>query len=336
MQPDLQAEPMERRDYEAATLMRQHPPVLRNENKQQLFWIACPPDAIHSGRLSYSRWAEMPLPASVEPARAAELVVVRDGFYDYCPMLEGGAGVEWHVNFADPRLFVAYGLASMAQDELQAAEHPVLGALREALIAEGLPAVTVERGRPTPVLVTGVERRVHLATAPNAAEGRPDGLYGGPFRGAYPLAIRRATTVLDPPTITNLIAIAAPVGGYGRYALDQIEFTIATAFSGFRAARLESDRVTGHVAQVVVHTGFWGCGAFGGNHVLMSLLQILAAQLAGVDRLVFYAGEPARRAPIEKALTIASSQLGASAMPSEEVLVRVAALGLEWGASDGN
>ena len=34
--------------------------------------------------------------------------------------MEGGA--EWHVNFADPRLFVSYGSGLFAQDEMQVAE----------------------------------------------------------------------------------------------------------------------------------------------------------------------------------------------------------------------
>ena len=52
--------------------MRQHPAVLRNENKQVLFAIACPAGAVHSGRLEYSRWPEIPLPLPLEldPVRA--------------------------------------------------------------------------------------------------------------------------------------------------------------------------------------------------------------------------------------------------------------------------
>ena len=41
-------------------------PVLRNENKQVLFAIACPAGAVHSGRLEYSRWPEIPLPLPLE------------------------------------------------------------------------------------------------------------------------------------------------------------------------------------------------------------------------------------------------------------------------------
>ena len=46
-----------------------------------------------------------------------------------------------------------------------------------------------------------------------------------------------------------------------------------TLIAGFRAAVLESD---GNA--VVVHTGFCGCGAFGGHRVLMAMLQLVAAE----------------------------------------------------------
>ncbi len=109
-------EPLQRRTYPAAKLMRRHPGVLRNENKQVIFAIGCPVGAVHSGQLEYSRWPELPLPAQVEPVRAARLGVVRDGHYDYQPILDAGVGVEWHVNFADPNLFYAYGSALKSHD----------------------------------------------------------------------------------------------------------------------------------------------------------------------------------------------------------------------------
>src|SRR3954452_20853729 len=117
-------EPLQRRSYPAAQLVRQHPPVLRHENKQLLFAIACPTGTVHSGRLEYTRWPDMPLPLPLEldPGRLNALVLVRDGYYDYRPNLDTGVGVEWHVNFADPNLFYAYGSVFFAQDEIQVAE----------------------------------------------------------------------------------------------------------------------------------------------------------------------------------------------------------------------
>ena len=127
-------------------------------------------------------------------------------------------------------------------------------------------------GRSTPVLVMGVERRCRVATDPNPAAGRPDGLYGNAFARAGADAVRRATTRIDPPTVTNLVAIAAR---RGLRALPgrRDRVGLVTAYTGFRAAVLGSWRRQDAAWPVAVHTGYWGCGAFGGNRVLMTLLQ---------------------------------------------------------------
>jgi len=108
-------DPLQRRIYPAAELVRQHPPVLRHQNKQVLFAIACPAGTVHSGRLEYTRWPEIPPPISLEldRARIDRLVEVRDGYYDYGPILGPEVGVEWHVNFADPNLFMRTALCSL-------------------------------------------------------------------------------------------------------------------------------------------------------------------------------------------------------------------------------
>jgi hypothetical protein len=158
--------------------------------------------------------------------------------------------------------------------------------------------VTESAGRPTPVLVTGVERRCRVATDQDASAGRPSGLYGNAFARADAETIMRATTRIDPPTITNLIAMAAPVGGVGPYSRASIERILVTAYTGFRAAFLgphassvPSSKPSAVLSPIVIHTGFWGCGAFGGNRSLMAVLQILAAEMAGACRLVFHTGK---------------------------------------------
>src|SRR5438067_13456368 len=106
-------EPLERRRWEAAALPAPH---FKNAHKQKLFALL---DGRVSGVVGYSRWAERPLPAEL-PSRRPE-VVVNPGVYDYA----GSEGV-WQVNFADPALFVAWASSLLAQDELQALEHPQL------------------------------------------------------------------------------------------------------------------------------------------------------------------------------------------------------------------
>jgi hypothetical protein len=239
------------------------------------------------------------------------------------------------VNFADPALFVGYGSDLFAQDEMRVAEHPALGALREALQARAEPTMTVERGQPTPVLITGVERRCRVATDPNPADGRPHGLYGNAFARADADAIRRAATRIEPPTITNLIAMAAPSGGRGPYRGDTVGHILTNAFTGFRAARLETARDPAVGPRVVVHTGFWGCGAFGGNRVLMAMLQVIAAGLAALDRLVFYTVEPAGTRAIEQGLTHLRDLAGEGPIALSALIGGIVELGFEWGVSDG-
>ncbi|MBI4493235.1 MAG: hypothetical protein HY690_10640 [Chloroflexi bacterium] len=327
---------IERYQFETQQLMMEHPPIWRHRNKQIVFEIACPPGSTHRGRLDYSRWRAMRLPLNVDAPASTRRVAGRAGFYDYVPALDVPGAVEWHVNFADPHLFVAYGSSLFAQDEMQVAEHPSLGALKEALDARGISAVTVENRKPTPVLVMGVERRCRVATDPNVLEGRPRGLYGNQFVRADAEAVIRATTRLDPPTITNLIAMAAPSGGYGRYSVHEIEHVLVTAFTAFRAAVLESTRCRGAGCPVVIHTGFWGCGAFGGNRVLMATLQVLAAEMAGVDGLVFHTGDGAGAEALEKARSVIEVDLASGpAARLAELIARIASSGFEWGVSDG-
>ena len=330
------ANPLERMVFDTGRLMAEHPPQWRHPNKRVVYEIACPPGSPHTGSLVYSRWEALPLPDTVNLADASSRVIVREDVYDYSPVLPSNDAVEWHVNFADPHLFVAYGSSLLAQDEMQVAEHPALGALREALVAGGYAARTVEHGQPTPVLVMGVERRCRIATDRNPSEGRPAGLYGNAFARAGTDAIRRATRRLDPPTVTNLIAMAAPSGGYGQYERQTIEHILVTAFTGFHAAVLEANRNRQRAVPVGVHTGFWGCGAFGGHRELMAMLQIVAAQMAGLERLVFHTFDAAGTMALRAALDRIEHELAGQTLNTAELLRRIVAMGFRWGVSDGN
>lgn len=88
----------------------------------------------------------------------------------------------------------------------------------------------------------------------------------------------------------------APRGGSGTYTFSTIKEVLGTAYTGFSLAKLESSTSiaadgapAGDAIPATIHTGHWGTAAYGGNKVLMSMLQILAARLAGVDKVVFHA-----------------------------------------------
>ena len=326
-----------RRRYDAAALIANHPPAELYPHKQLVFDLCCPPGAAHSGTLELTRWREAALPDTCQLADT-EIEAV-PGTFDY----RGDERGVWHLNFADPHLFCGYASSLLAQDELQAAEHPLLGCVLEALLAEGLPALTEERRRPTPVLVTGVERRCELQTAPTSA--RPGGLYGNRFAAASASEVLEATRVLTPPTRTNLIAIAAPSGGFGTYDSEDVERVMVTAFTGFSAAVAESRRLWRR-SPVEIRTGFWGCGAFGGSRHAMTLMQLLAARMAGVDRVRFYVFDEdglsafqtgaAHLAELLAQAGASSSAQGAGPVAVAPLLAQIEARGYRWGMSDGN
>ncbi|MFL5331372.1 MAG: hypothetical protein ACJ8C4_20990 [Gemmataceae bacterium] len=330
--------PICRRVFDTAKLVAEFPPRFSNPNKQAVYGIARPPQSIHSGQITFSRWAKMRLPIALEGNSGAKNYEVREDYFGYEPTPSGSSKVEWYLNFAHQDLFCAYPGPLFAQDEMQVAEHPALGSLREALEHSDIRPSTVEFGEPTPALMMGVERRCRVAIEPNAALGRPNGLYGNNFARASQEAVARATQPIRPPTITNLIAMEAPAGGRGLYSRDEIEFILSTAYTGFAAARLESRRDQTATPEVIIHTGFWGCGAYGGNRILMALLQLLAANLAGLDRLVFHTGDAGGTQAFHRANEVMRQLMGFDAEKRNlsDVVSHIESLGLQWGVSDGN
>jgi hypothetical protein len=310
--------------------MRRYPLTLTHPSKVHAFGLVVPPGTVHRGTIEVTRWAAMPLPTVIDAAGSMELEV-RPTPYTYEASPSEARVRDWHVNFADGDLFFGYGSWLFAQDELQVLEHPALGAVRGALL-ETNDARTLEGEAPTPVLISGVERRCRIHTTPDASVGRPDGLYGKAFSRATDAQRASGITLIEPPTVSHIIAIAAPRHGHGPYTRKQVETILETAYSGFRAAVLESER---DGLGAVIHSGFWGCGAFGGNRRMMLMLQEVAARMAGVTKLVLYVMN-------EEGLELAagsSSQgkqlLGGGEIGLEAVIERVVAMGLRWGVGNG-
>lgn len=330
--------PISRRVFDTAELVSEFPPRFSHPNKQTVHRIACPPGFAHSGRIIFSRWGKIPLASVYESGGEGTAFSAREDYFGYEISPGDGSVVEWYLNFAHNQLFGFYGGALFAQDEMQVAEHPALGSLREALLKSDIAPLTVERGEPTPILIMGVERRCRVAIDRNAALGRPHGLYGNHFAQASAAAVERATQVISPPTITNLIAIEAPACGSGRYSSQEIEYVLSTAFGAYSAARLESHHDGQHFPEVVIHTGFWGCGAYGGNQILMALLQLIAARLARIDRLVFHTGNgtgaQAYRQAVELLGRLTPSDATFVTVP--DLIANIESLGMRWGISDGN
>jgi hypothetical protein len=323
--------------FDTQSLIKSHPPQIRNANKKIVHQIACPPDSIHQGQLIFSRWQAMKLPNIIFSQTPEIEVEEYNGFFEYQPVKNNSHQVEWYLNFAHFDLFCCYGGGLLAQDEMQVAEHPALASLREALLSANIKPLTVENGIPTPVLIRGVGRRCAIDTNPDPEKDRPFGLYGNNFARASAEAIRLATEPLQPPTITNIIAMEAPSEGdsYSSYEFEVIEYILTTAFTGFSAAKIES-QLENQEPIVVIHTGFWGCGAYGGNRVLMALLQLIAARLAQIDKLIFHTNDAIGSQALATAQGILQQYFVGVDVNMPGILDKIYVLAFKWGTSDGN
>eukprot|EP00483_Globobulimina_turgida_P012794 UN12818 len=73
------------------------------------------------------------------------------------------------------------------------------------------------------------------------------------------------------------------------------DLTESEIFNGYETKlenddeKKENDKVEeGKMKKIVVHTGNWGCGAFGGNVELHAILQVIAGVAAGVDEMYYH------------------------------------------------
>jgi len=323
--------PLQRCRFSAAALARDFPTAWEDRNKRLVFDTVNTVNPEFAGVLDYARWPAAELPRHTGGESDFH---VRDGVFTYPRGAEGESN-HWHMNFADSRLFVAYRSALMAQDELQVAEHPILGSLRDALVAAGSHPLTIDPGgSPTPITICGAERRCSIDTLARPEVGRPRSLYGNAFARASADEVIAATVPIVPPTVSRILAIAAPHGGFGPYRGEQIDYVVSAAYTGFTAARLETERLEGRSSRVVIHTGFWGCGAFGGNRTLMTALQALAGALAGVD-IVFHALDAAGIATATQAVSL-FRRIIAETTTVPAAVERFERQGFRWGVSDGN
>ena len=69
----------------------------------------------------------------------------------------------------------------------------------------------------------------------------------------------------------------------------------------------------------------------------MTALQIIAAEMAGLERVVFHTGDPSGKIAIDDAKRLFETKLLIrSPIATSELIELVDAIGFEWGVSDGN
>lgn len=235
----------------------------------------------------------------------------------------------WFLNFADYNLFGYYDGMLFAQDEIQTLEHPLLGSVCEMLYGEdieNLEPTTAEKFNfnPRPYLVQNVPWWIRVDTSPDRSGIN---VYGSNFRNLPIEDVKKKVGVVDGKFFNNIIAVAAPTpNSYEEYSERELEYIIQALVSSFGPAK----KLSGE-KKCVIHTGNWGCGAFGGNRELMYLVQLYVANLFGVDEIVFHAASDdlfvSARQKLEK-LKLCHNL--------EDAVECLLDMHFVWGESDGN
>ena len=150
--------------------------------------------------------------------------------------------------------------------------------------------------------------------------------------------LKSACRVISPSTITNLIAMEAPKYGSGNYSIVQILDIFNTATTAFTAAKIESLHKTKESANIIIHTGNWGCGVYGGNKTLMALLQIISAQIVGIKYLIYHTYDPESTNDYKGALKLFNSLLMEEnkELRIMDILTKIQKFGFRWNVPNGN
>jgi hypothetical protein len=83
---------------DAATLAKDFPPRLHDDNKKIVFGMSCPAGAVHAGKVGVSRWKALSLPAEF-PAGKVKIESVA-GFFTYDAPAKGVIAQQMNRRFA--------------------------------------------------------------------------------------------------------------------------------------------------------------------------------------------------------------------------------------------
>jgi hypothetical protein len=172
-----------------------------------------------------------------------------------------------------------------------------------------------------------------------------DALYGQKFAFASAETIKNNIQALTPPTLSNILAISSlAIHKPGaKYTAEEIHYLFRTALAGFAAIIdfVHSKNVGDVKRPIILHTGNWGCGAFGGSVIMMTLIQLFSARLAGLHRMVYHTVDPYSAAQCEiaykhyKSVWSKVAADGAMKISLNSLVQQLLDLNLGWNQSNG-
>jgi hypothetical protein len=93
-----------------------------------------------------------------------------------------------------------------------------------------------------------------------------------------------------------------------------------------------SSRGSPNSFRTIIHTGWWGCGAYGNNRQMMLITQILAAHWAQIDGIIFHTQTTEHQNDIDEAKKVVKKLWNGKEV--KEVIEQIFNLKLEWEKSN--
>lgn len=215
-------------------------------------------------------------PKEGETERAWPLMIVeKNDIYRY------NSTNKWYVNFAGRFFAGTYDGPFYGVDEIQCLEFPVLCSINERLSKRGdfhtfMGCLQdIDTGEGSPMLLENVVRRIEGVQ--NLKSIDPQSLSLETLRNS-------GVNFLEREQHFGLIFMEAPTEARP-YKKEVVERAYRTAYSAFRACVLTDSSKS---RKTTINTGHWGCGAYKGEIKVMAMIQLRAANDAGVDKIVYH------------------------------------------------
>eukprot|EP01084_Bolivina_argentea_P134356 237010_1 len=285
-----------RQSFSYTHLMVDNSPKFKDQRKQAVFQKISNSLFQMKRNLIYSRYKLLQLPKTIpNPTQfMSNKIKIRANIYEYSKC-DNESEKHFYVNFSDANLFGFYSGSLFAQDEIMTLEQPILCALREKLISE------CKTDENTKLSTSCLDAVIILNCLKNGnfTQQNLNKIYGSKFARSGVETVVKCIDICEAPISTNIICIAALCKMMEKYTFEDIDFLSKTAFCGFNGAKMEIlNEALGEYNKtqnsytlrntIIVHTGNWGCGAFGGNIEMHFILQCVAAVCAGIDMLYYH------------------------------------------------